>query len=317
MNTQSEPFEGVWGENARLLRDLQLMLKRDGFKAARISKAPNLQRVLGGSDEPFDDLRERFISAIQSLNDPEPELLLDAFALSPETERLTGLPERYVYFGDKVGLKIDAVRLRVGPAIEHLRNQLTTGWYPKSPLPFRVPESHNGIVNESVYVQTIVRDMKWQETRERYRFVAAFDEADYLGISSTQAGPIETVGSFTVERLRIDDHFEDRFYSSEPMRRGSSYDLQFRRLPEPGVVDPYMLVGEWRGFHEPTRLATFDVAYLGKVPRLVWKFTGLTHLQSPGEPEPGQLLKLVKGQFVRARFPDLYGGLFSGVAWEW
>jgi hypothetical protein len=173
------------------------------------------------------------------------------------------------------------------------------------------------MVNESVYIQTIVRDMKWQETRDRYRFVAAFDEADYLGISSTQAGPIETVGAFTMERLRVDDHFEDRFYSSEPMRRGSSYDLQFRRLPEPGAVDPYMLVGEWRRFHEPTRLATFDVAFLGKVPRLVWKFTGLAHLQSPGEPEPGQLLKLIKGQFVRARFPDLYGGLFSGVAWEW
>jgi hypothetical protein len=310
-------MNNIWSEDARLLRDLQLMLRREGFTPTRVIKAPTLRQVLGGENEPFEVLRERLISAIRSLNDPEPEMLLDTFALSSETKNLLALPDRYVHYGSKVGLKIDTIRAQVAAAIENLRNQLTTGWYPKSPLPFRVPESHNGIVNEIVYVQTVVRNMKWQETRERYRFVAAFDEADYLSITSTQEGLIETVGDFTAERNRVGDHFDDRFYSKEPMRRGQAYDLMFRRLPEPDVDDSYVLVGEWRGFHEPTRSAVFDVAFLGQTPQRIWRFTGLTHLQAPGEPRQSQMLKIAKNQLVRANFHDLYGGLFSGIAWEW
>lgn len=310
-------MNNIWSEDARLLRDLQLMLKREGFTPTRVVKTSTLRQVLGGENEPFEVLKERLISAIRSLNNPEPEMLLDAFALSTETENLLALPDRYVHYGSKVGLKIDTIRTQVAAAIENLRNQLTTGWYPKSPLPFRVPESHNGIVNEIVYVQTIVRNMKWQETRERYRFVAAFDEADYLSITSTQEGLIETLGDFTAERKRIGGHFDDRFFFKEPMQRGQAYDLKFRRLPEPDLDDPYVLVGEWRGFHEPTRTAAFDVAFLGRTPKRIWQFTGLTHLQAPGEPSQSQLLKLVKNQIVRANFHDLYGGLFSGIAWEW
>ncbi len=317
MSNQPPPMHNIWSEDARLLRDLQLMLKREGFTPTRVIKARSLRQVLGGENESFEVLKERLISAIQSLNDPEPEMLLDAFALSPETEAIPGLPDRYVHFGNKVGVKIDTVRSQVAAAVENLRNQLTTGWYPKSPLPFRIPESHNGIVNEIVYVRTIVRDMKWQETRERYRFVAAFDEADYLSITSTQEGLIETVGDFTAQRNRIGDHFDDHFFSKEPMRRGQAYELKFRRLPEPDIDDPYVLVGEWRGFHEPTRDAIFDVAFLGQTPQRIWQFTGLTHLQAPGEPSQSQILKIAKNQQVRAHFHDLYGGLFSGIAWEW
>ena len=317
MSNQPPPMQNIWSEDARLLRDLQLMLKREGFTPTRVVKAPTLRQILGGENEPFEVLKERLISAVRSLNDPESEMLLDAFALSPETEKIFGLPDRYVHYGSKVNLKIDTVRKQVAAALENLRNQLTTGWYPKSPLPFRIPESHNGIVNEIVYVQTIVRDMKWQETRERYRFVTTFDEADFLGITSTQEGLVETVGDFTAKRTRVGDYFEDRFFSKEPMHRGQAYDLMFRRLPEPDMDDPYVLVGEWRGFHEPTRAAVFDVAFLGQTPQRIWEFTGLTHLQAPGEPNQKQILKIDKNQLVRTRFHDLYGGLFSGIAWEW
>ncbi|WP_201732187.1 hypothetical protein [Acidithrix sp. C25] len=317
MDALESPFSTNWSESEPLRRDLLLMLKREGFTPPRVAKALALRQALGGEDEPFNVLRERLISAIESLHDPEPEMLLDAFALSPTSSNIDGLPERYIHYGQKANLKIDAVRKKVASAIENLRNQLTTGWYPKSPLPFHVPESHNGIVNEFVQVQTIVKGQKWQETREHYRFVAAFDKADYLGISSAQEGQIETVGDFSSERRRVDDHFEDRFYFKEPMRRGQAYDLKFRRLPEPDFDDPNVLVGEWRGFHEPTRLAIFEVAFLGRCPDRVWQFSGLTHLQAPGEPTKHQILSLSQNGSTRARFHDLYGGLFSGIAWEW
>lgn len=101
------------------------------------------------------------------------------------------------------------------------------------------------------------------------------------------------------------------------MRRGEAYDLRFRRTPEPEVFDPYELVGEWRAFHEPTRIAIFEVAFLGRLPSRLWEFSGLTHLQAPGDPRPEQLIAVASSNVARVRFADLYGGLFSGVAWEW
>ena len=306
-----------WDESELLLRDLQLLLKRDGFVPHRVARATTLRQILGGADESYEIARERFISAIESLREPFPQMLLEVFALTPDVENLAGLPARYEHYGARVGLKIDAVRKQVAGALDLLRNQLTTGWYPKSPLPFRVPESHNGVVNEVVLIQTVVRNAKWQETREHYRFVAAFDEADYLAISTDQDGLVEAAGDFSVSRRQLGDHFEDRFSYKEPMRRGNAYDLRFRRLPEPDVPDPFQLVGEWRAFHEPTRIAIFEVAFLGCLPSRVWKFSGLTHLQAPGQPSTDQLLKISAASVTRTRFVDLYGGLFSGVAWEW
>ncbi len=317
MNASPSQFGIEWDESELLIRDLQLLLKRDGFVAHRVARATTLRQILGGADESYEIARERFISAIESLRDPYPQMLLEVFALTPDVENLTGLPARYEYYGARVGLKIDAVRKQVAGALDLLRNQLTTGWYPKSPLPFRVPESHNGLVNEVVLVQTVVRNTKWQETREHYRFVAAFDEAAYLAISTDQGGLVEAIGGFSVSRRQLGGHFEDRFSYKEPMHRGNAYDLRFRRLPEPDVPDLLQFVGEWRAFHEPTRIAIFEVVFLGRLPTRLWKFSGLTHLQAPGDPSPEQLLNVSAASVTRARFADLYGGLFSGVAWEW
>ena len=317
MNATPTQFGIEWDESELLLRDLQLLLKRDGFVPHRVARATTLRQILGGADEPYEIARERFVSAIESLREPFPQMLLEVFALTPDVESLAGLPARYEHYGARVGLKIDAVRRQVAKALELLRNQLTTGWYPKSPLPFRIPESHNGVINEVVLVQTIVRNENWQETREHYRFVAAFDEADYLAISTDQAGLVEAAGDFSVNRRQLGDHYEDRFSYKEPMRRGRAYDLRFRRRPETDVAVPMVLVGEWRAFHEPTRIAVFEVAFLGRLPVRVWRFSGLTHLQAPGEPSADEILEVSVTSVARARFVDLYGGLFSGIAWEW
>lgn len=317
MSGGPDDTSGIWGVPAQLDKDLRRLLKREGFRSHRLTSARTLQRILGGNNEPYEVTLERFVSAINSLTDEDAEVLLDGFALSPETEHLVSLPERYEAIGQKLGLKIDATRTRVAAAVDRLQAQLTTGWYPKSPLPFRVPESHNGIVNEFVLVQTVVRNRKWHETRERFRFIAAFDEADYLAISSSQPGLIETLGDFVCERRSVDDHFEDRFFSTEPMRRGCTYDLMFRRLPPPDADDPEVLIGEWRAMHEPTRDAGFEVFFQGDAPKVIWCFSGLTHLQAPGRPASSNRLRLSARNSVRARFHDLYGGLFCGIAWEW
>ena len=101
------------------------------------------------------------------------------------------------------------------------------------------------------------------------------------------------------------------------MRRGQTYDLKFRRLPDLEYGAPGALTEESRAFHEPTRFVAFWAAFLGDVPRRIWSYRGLSYFERPGDPTLGQLLEVRDVPAVKAEFHDLYGGLYSGIAWEW
>jgi hypothetical protein len=305
------------GESEALYRDLLLMRKDAGFTPTRAAKAPRLRHLLGGTTEPFENLRERLVSAIQSLRDPEPELLLDVFGLTAETESLELLKDRRLHYSKKVGASVYTVADREAAALYNLRTQLITGWYPKSPTSIRVPASHNGVIQEFVQIVTVVNDRRWQETREHYKFIAAFDEADYLAISSSFPGRPEPMGDFTVRTKKIGESFTHQFWYKEPMLRGKSYDLRFRLVPDPDFGEPEALTEMSRAFHEPTRTASYEAVFLGTQPSRIWSYRGLSFFERPGDPQPEELLEFNNATTVRATFHDLYGGLHSGIAWKW
>ena len=256
-------------------------------------------------------------------------MLLAAFALSPETAGLTTLRARREHYGRSIGRKADTVADREDAALVNLRNQLLSGWYPASPLPrdVQVPELHNAIIQESISFLTVINDQRWQETCEHYRFFAAFDEADYLTISSDFPGrPVplpEGRSNFTVRTRRLRDSFSHNFYhvgadgKPEPMRRGNSYDLRFKLVPDDDYGDPGLLKETSRAFHERTLVATFEAVFIGQKPARIWSYERLTFFERPGVPTAGNLLELGDGSSVGVGYRDLYGGLFNGVAWEW
>lgn len=217
---------------ADLTDDLLFMRKGPGFTAKRIVNAGTLRHVLGGHDEPFDNLRDRFVSAIRSLRDPEPALLLAAYGLAPDYVGLPMLRQRRERYGRTINRKVDTVADREDAAIEHPRVQLLTGWYTPSPVSARIPEMHNGIIQESVHVSTLVVDRQWQETREHYRFMALFDEADYIAISSSYPGRPLPEGDFAVKTVRTGQSFSHQFWHYSLMKGGQTYDLRFRLVPD-------------------------------------------------------------------------------------
>lgn len=300
-----------------LLADLLFLRKNQGFTATRIADAGTLRHVLGGDEEPYERLRERFISAINSLPEPSPDLLLGAFRLSAATTEMRTLAERRRYYGGLIGRGMDTVADLEDAALDHLRTQLLTGWYPASPLAIRVPELHNGIVQEAVEVITVVNDKRWQETRERYRFFAAFQEAEFIAISTSHPGRPVPEGNFTVETKRIGSSFTHQFWHKTPMQRGHSYDLRFTLIPDDDYGDPGNIIEESRAFHERTLTASFEAIFLGAKPALIWQVERLTHFERPGDPTRQNMLTFGHGNTVRASYRDLYGGLFNGIAWQW
>ncbi|WP_280509578.1 hypothetical protein [Nocardia farcinica] len=302
---------------ADLTDDLLFMRKGSGFTAKRIVNAGTLRHVLGGGDEPFDNLRDRFISAIQSLRDPEPDLLLAAYGLAPGYGDLPMLRQRRERYGHTIDRKVDTVADREDAAIEHLRVQLLTGWYTQSPVSARIPEMHNGIIQESVHVSTLVVDRKWQQTREHYRFMALFDEADYIAISSSYPGRPIPEGDFTVKTVRVGQNYSHQFWHNGPMKRGRTYDLRFRLVPDDDYGQPEAIIEEARAFHERTLTATIEVEFHGPTPEQIWSYERLTYFERPGSPRHGRILDPSEGNVVRSQTHDQYGGLFTGIAWNW
>ena len=299
-----------------VLRDLLYLRKAEGFTARRFQRTAALRAVLGGDREPIEILQERFESAIFSLRDADSVLLLQVYALDPETRHLPDLQSRRDVAAKHIGIGRDAVADRDAAAVKRLHYQLLTGWYPKSPVSTRIPESHNGVVNHHVHLRTLVRDRRHVESLHHYRFFCTFDGAEYLAFTTAPGVPVTVVGDeFRVASETAESGIVHRFWHT-PMERGCVYDLRFRII-NPDPDEPRWLTEESLAFHEPTRFASFEVEFLGDRPALLWQFSSLTAYERPGQPDPRRQLVADGGARVTTSFRDLYGGLFAGVAWDW
>ncbi len=296
---------------------LLYLRKGSGFSQERLRTRSAVLDILGGPNERPDLLAERFESAIASLADEDAELLFDVFALSDSTTGIATLAKRRDCFAAKHGIGRDAVADRDSAAIERLLAQLITGWYPKSPIPVRVAETHNGAITFATKVHTIVRDHRHLETRVSMKLFVLFDGAEFFRLVTASPSQYESVSpNFALRTVEIEGGHAHEFWHKEPMRSGTSYDLHYVvRNPDPN--EPYWLCEESLAFHEPTRFARFEVEFRGAKPAQLWKIDRLTAIERPGRPTRHTLLDFGEIPALRVDYRDLYGGLFSGVAWNW
>lgn len=309
-----------------LLDDLAFLRKGQGFTPARLASLGALVGLLSEHpDESFERMRSRFESAIHSLGQPEADLLLDIFALSPETSGLPRLGDRRQAYANKIGRGVETVAGREASALKRLVSTLVRGTFAQSPLTIAVPEMHGGIIYETTSTLIVIENRKWARTLEHYRFAATFDEMDFLTITrsyeaKTTADP---KGRFRVNTRPTSHGFNDHFWhqnvardADEPMRRGEMYDLKF--LLEPIDRDQLgPMVNAYRAFHERSLLASFRVAFVGERPSQVWKYERVSHFDQPGVPNDHNRIHCDEHGQVALRLRDLHGGLVAGIAWDW
>lgn len=309
-----------------ILDDLAFLRKGQGFTPVRLASVGGVVNLLRARlDEPFERMRSRFESAVFSLGQPEADLLLDIFALSPETRDLPRLGDRRQVYATKIGRGVETVANREVSALERLVSTLVRGTYAQSPLTIAVPEMHGGIIYETTSTLIVVENRKWARTLEHYRFVATFDEMDFLTITRSYEArtAADPKGRFRVNTRPTSHGFNDHFWhqnaardADEPMRRGEMYDLKF--LLEPVYPDQLgSMVNAYRAFHERSLLASIRVAFVGERPSQVWKYERVSHFDQPGEPSESNRTSLDDQGLATLRMRDLYGGLASGVSWTW
>ena len=307
--------------------DLALLRKFEGFIPRRLDEVPSVGTLLQQEpDDTYERLKSRFISAIHSLDEQEAALLLDVFALSPETRDIPRLQQRRAAHGQRVGRGSETIAARESAALEHLLSRLLTGKYAQSPFVIDVPEMHDGIIYESTSTFLVVQDRRWRETHEHYRFAATFEEMDYLTVTRSYPGrtTANEKGRFRVDTREVpgagwnDDfwHLNKDRTDTEPMKRGGVYELGFSI--HPGDADErksLSLVS--RAFHERSLSATIQVRFIGEKPADVWTFRQVSPYARPTAADDGNRATLDDRGIATVRQRDAHGGLFTGIAWQW
>jgi hypothetical protein len=304
-----------------LITDLLYLRKDRGLVAGRLRNASTLLELLGGGDQDFQDLRTRFVSAVNSLPDKNAaSVLLAAYGLLPEYSDMSQLSQRRKLHGKRINLKPEAIAKHENAAIRELAIQLFTARYTMSPLPLSpsvVP--HNAALHEYVEINTVVKDKLWQETKETYKLISLVDDVDYLEISSDIPAMVTSTCEAKVQTETSSGGLRHRFFFDVPLMRGDTTTLTFTMTPDTKLADPdtRILHEETRAFHEPTLVARFTATFIGQRPDMIWQYDHLAIYERPGEPSERQMLVVDGNGVARAEFTDLYGGMYSGVAWRW
>ena len=304
-----------------LITDLTYLRKENGFTAGRLRNASTLLAVLGGRHQDFNDLKTRFVSAINSLPDKHSvDILLSAYGLADIYSGIRQLSARRKVYGLTAGLKTDAVAKHENAAIEELAVQLLSADYTMSPLPFssRVMP-HNACLHEYIEINTIVENKLWKETKELYKIVFLVSNVGWLDISSDIPAIVTSTCDVRAETEPSSNGLRHRFHFDRLKMRGQATTLSFTMTPDTTLanLNDLILIEETRAFHEPTVKSKFAVTFIGQTPKTIWQYDHLAYFDRPGQPSKQQLLTLNSHNTAEANFTDLYGGMYSGVAWKW
>ena len=248
--------------------------------------------------------------------------MLAAYALLDIYDSIVQLSARRKVYGLTVGLKTDAVAKHENSAIQELAIQLLSADYTMSPLPFssRVMP-HNACLHEYVEINTVVKDRLWKETKELYKIIFLVSDVGWLDISSDIPAIVTSTCDAKAETEPSSNGLRHRFYFDKPKMRGHATTLSFTMTPDTALVklNDLILIEETRAFHEPTVKARFTATFIGQgsstIPTQIWQYDHLAMYERPGEPKKQQILTLDNNNMAEANFIDLYGGMYSGIAW--
>ena len=216
-----------------------------------------------------------------------------------------------------MGRKPDTIAIWENAAVKELALHLISARYATSPFPDGIPPMHGTAIHERIDITVLVRDRLWTETREIFRTIPLIDDVEYFEISSDIPAVITAISDIIVRSKTPNNGLSHRFYFKEKLKRGKPAEISFIMKPD-GTRDAELtLKEETRAFHLPTLAHGMEIMFIGDRPKIIWHYSHLPLYERPGVPTKKQLIDLAGGGSARVEWSDLYGGLYSGIAWEW
>lgn len=303
-----------------LIDDLIYLRKGSGLTLDRLRNAPAVIDYCGGPDVPLSTVRDRLITAVNSIG---------AHRGGPALRAVYGIDgppadeaeDRRRAFADSVGRKPNTVRGWENEAIEELAVVLLTSYYAGSEIPKGLVVPHGGFLIEHLHVVTVIRDRVFFESHQTRTILSLVDGAagfrygtysptEIFALTGGSADEPEQHGGGTMHTIRF----------PKELLRGQTHTFGFReRVPAgapDGATGPQ---ADFSGqtFESPTLSYTNEVCFLGDVPPTVWTYDKLSRIERPGAPTTRSSVDVSGRAIFRVTFSELYGGLCSGIGWRW
>jgi len=321
-------MSGQPSKKSDLVKDLIYLRKGRGLTADRMFAAATLAEVCGGDEQPAEITHGRLVSAIQSLPERQSrEALLAAYGLLPVTQGLPSLEARRKVYGRQIDVdrKSDTVAAREDAAIKELALRLLASYYAGAPLPAQLPPvPHGGYLIDYLNVTTVYRDRQFLEHQQERRIVSLVDGAPGFRYHSSDTDSSGRTRLLAVEGCTVETEYVPggslhmlRFPT--PLKYGDVHDFTFRETLEDPETQVEAPLSDFAGqsFETPALVYRQEVTFLGDRPPVIWAYDKLSRVERPGSPERQEVLRFENSGTLRKEFNQLYGGLFSGIAWQW
>jgi hypothetical protein len=300
------------------LKDDLVYLRKDaGFTAARVGNASAFLQVIGGSAQTYENMKLRFISAVQSLDRKQAGVLLAAYGLADGYNQ-TLLKDRRAKYAQSLGLGIDSIMDRENAAISELALRLLSALYTGAPLPATYPMPHGSYLLEHLYIDTIIKDRKFVEHTHERRVISLIESAPYFEYHSSYQTKIIPISGMTIETERHVNGDVHRCIFPKPLKRGEVHTFSFKQvLVEPDEYPDLKQDSAGSQFPTPAYLYRQTVTFIGEKPRVCWFYNKMTDIVRPGRPSANNMLVINDEGIVSHEFTQQYGGFWSGIVWEW
>ena len=310
------PFEV---EKEGLEQELKRLRTRDGFIPSRILEARSLLAVLGGEQQGFDSLFARFHAALDSLPDQENvDLLRASYGLLPDFAGLT-LRERRDRYREVSEISYDTQETREDAVITELVITLLTAFYAGAPVAAELPMPHGGILMEGLAVKTLIRDRRFMKHMQARKIISLVDGAKGFAYHSYEETEVEPMDGMSVKTEYVNGGSLHTCYFPTPLKRGDTHRFAFREMLCREQEDKPTENEDYAGqcFVTPTLSYWQQVRFEGERPAMVWWYDKLSPIERPGVPDEKHTLPVGEDCVVEREFTQLYGGLYSGIAWRW
>ena len=316
-----------------LVDDLIYLRKGPGATPSRIAQASAVMDVVGGSRDASPDIvRTRLATALGSIKTSKGcDALRAALGLDDQPsgrhqpQPASDLTERRQHYAAQIGRSLNTVRSWETAAITDLAISLLARYYAGAATPFDRVIPHGGFLIEYLHVTTIIRDRDFVASEQTRTVISLVDGAKgfvYATYSPTSLTALSG-GTLRPPKQTAQGSIHE-FVFDQPLKRGQKHTFSFREQVPDGAPDGATrntddtITQDFSGqtFETPTLRYDSEVCFLGPQPAKLWAYDKLSRVERPGN--PAELPNLAPaGHTATATFRELYGGLCSGIAWQW
>jgi hypothetical protein len=196
---------------------------------------------------------------------------------------------------------------------------LLTAHYKGAAIPAAPPVPHGGNLMEFLAVRTRMRDRCFVEHIQGRKIISLVDGAKGFAYHCYAKTHLEPLDGITVKTEYMNGRSLHSCCYPKPLNRGDTYTFAFKEtLCDDSEGKPqgnFDFAGQC--FIAPTLSYWQQVCFEGERPAVVWWYDKLSPVARYGASDRKNTLRISEDGTVEYTFTQLYGGLYSGIAWRW